>query len=381
MSADPRDRFRKAAEKKEDAQTKAGSLKSKFETFSIAELLALPPPEYLIEGILISGGYGGIYGPPGSLKSFICLSMALAVAYGERWCGREVKQHAVLYVAGEGVGGLGQRIRAWQKHFGQEGVPAPFRVLTKGVNLTDPVETAHLILAATEAAEAEGQAVGFIIIDTVARAMVGADENSAQDMGEFNEACAEMIRGIEGSPTVLAVHHSGKDTDRGSRGSTSFPGAVDSMLRVTRDEERLTLKVEKQKDGRDGFDVALKKLDVMEDGAKPDDTPLSLVVVDASDDPTPKKHRRAANLTPGAQLAFSALAGAVNQWGSYRKGLANVPGTVKSVTELEWRSAYYARSASPTQEAKAAAFKRAHEQLAAKRVVVLVDSFVWIVDG
>jgi hypothetical protein len=276
---------------------------------------------------------------------------------------------------------LGKRIRAWQQHFGRQDVEAPFRVLSDGVNLTDPKDVADLILATLEAAEAEGQPIGLVIIDTVARAMVGADENSAQDMGRFNEACAELIRGVPSAPNVFAVHHSGKDTDRGSRGSSSFPGAVDTMLKITRDEGRVTLRVEKQKDDEDGFDVALKAVGVKAPDAGPDDKPYSLVILDAADDAVPRKGRRPGNLTPAAQLALSALVGAVGQWGTYRTGLANVPGTVKCVTELEWRTAFYARSAAPTKEAKATAFKRAHEVLAAKRIVLLVDSFVWIVEG
>jgi hypothetical protein len=355
--------------------------RSRFTTLSITELLALPPPDWLIFGILTTGSYAGIYGPPGSLKSFTVLGMGLSVAYGQPWAGRAVKQMGVLYVAGEGARGLGKRIRAWQQHFGMQGVEAPFRVLSDGVNLTDPKDLADLIAATVEAAAAEGQAIGLVIIDTVARAMVGADENSAQDMGRFNEACAELIRQVDGAPNVFAVHHSGKDEERGSRGSSSFPGAVDTMLKVKREEGRITLRVEKQKDDEDGFDVRLKAVGVRAPGAGPDDKPYSLVVLDASDDAAPKGGRKKEALPAGAQLCLSALVGVVGQIGTYRQGLANVPSTVKSVTELEWRHAFYARSAANTQEAKSTAFRRAHEQLAAKGVVVMVDSFAWIVEA
>lgn len=381
MSANARDRFRNAAEKKAKAQTNAAADKSKYVTLSIDELLNLPPPEYLIADIIPEGGYAGLYGPPASLKSFITLGMGLAVAYGLPWCGRVVKQRAVLYVAGEGSGGIGKRIRAWQQQYGQEGAPAPFRLLTAGVNVTDPEDLAHLILAAIEVAEIEGVPIGLVIIDTVARAMVGADENSAQDMGLFNEGAAEIIRGVDGGPSVLVVHHSGKDAEKGARGSSSFNGALDTMLRVTREEDRVTVRVEKQKDGEDGFDLQLRAVGVVSPAAGPDTKPYSLAIIDASGDPTPKKTRKAANLAPGAQLALSALTGALNQFGVFRRGLANVPSTVKSVTELEWRNAYYARSTAPTKDSKALAFRRAHEQLSAKGVVVLVDTFVWIVEG
>jgi len=186
---------------------------------------------------------------------------------------------------------------------------------------------------------------------------------------------------VDGCPTVIAVHHTGKDVERGARGSNSFHGGLDTMLKITREEMRVTLNVEKQKDDEDGFDIPLKAVGVKAPDAGEDTKPYSLVVLDASADPAPTKSRKAANVSPAAQLGLSALVAAIEVFGSERKGLPGVPGNVLSVTEAEWRRAYYSRSTAPTQEAKAVGFKRAHEALAAKGVALKVDGFAWIVRG
>jgi RecA-family ATPase len=48
----------------------------------------------------------------------------------------------------------------------------------------------------------------LVVIDTLARCMVGADENSARDMGEAIDAL-DRLRRAAGS-CVLPVHHMGK---------------------------------------------------------------------------------------------------------------------------------------------------------------------------
>lgn len=226
-----------------------------FQTYGIEEIISMPPPVWLVEGIITTDGVGGIYGPPGSLKSFLALGAALSIAYGQMWMGRKVTQTGVLYVAAEGVRGLGRRIRAWQKRHNLVNVDAPFRLLAATVNLTDPLQTAKLIRTAIAAAEAEGCHIGLVIIDTVARAMAGADENSAQDMGRFIAGCDAIKQEV--SCAVLGIHHSGKDKDRGARGSSAFLGAMDMLARVERsdDGQTVTLTIEKQKEDEEGAPI------------------------------------------------------------------------------------------------------------------------------
>jgi hypothetical protein len=73
-----------------------------------------------------------------------------------------------------------------------------------------------------------------VVIDTLARAMVGGDENSAKDMGRLVDRAEQIIRGI--GATVILIHHSGWDGAR-ERGSSALRGAADAMIEVAQGAE------------------------------------------------------------------------------------------------------------------------------------------------
>jgi len=224
-----------------------------FDTLDLSALRHMPPPTWLVEGVITAGSLGVIYGEPGAGKSFAALDMALSIAYGRAWHGRAVAPGGVLYIAGEGVGGLGPRVKAWQAAHDLRG-PAPFRVLPMAVNIMDPDEHAKL----ERTLEALGGPWSCVIIDTVARALGagGADENSAAEMGLFIQAC-DAVRLFTGG-AVLGVAHSGKDAARGIRGSTALLGAVDASIKASRDGDLLALKIEKQKDAEAEAEIVFK---------------------------------------------------------------------------------------------------------------------------
>jgi hypothetical protein len=88
----------------------------------------------------------------------------------------------------------------------------------------------------------------LVIIDTMARAMAGGDENSGQDMTRAVSAI-DAIRAATGAH-VCVVHHCGKDEARGARGHSSLRAAVDTEIEVSRPEGEpiTTVRVTKQRD-------------------------------------------------------------------------------------------------------------------------------------
>src|SRR5260221_14709356 len=70
----------------------------------------MPPMRWLIEGILPEGLLSIIFGEHGSFKSFLALDFALCIATGTAWNGHLLEPAPVVYVAGEGIGGLGESI-------------------------------------------------------------------------------------------------------------------------------------------------------------------------------------------------------------------------------------------------------------------------------
>lgn len=203
-----------------------------------AELIKRPPPEYLVDQILPKGALGCVYGRPGSAKTFLALDLALCVAGGLPWGAREVRGGPVLYIVAEGSGGLGVRIRAWLEHAQLVDVEN-IQFLPLAVNLLDVHQLAALVTVATEIGPV------LIVIDTLARSMVGGDENSARDVGLLIDA-ADKLRQATGAAVVL-VHHTGKDGQT-YRGSSALEGACDTMLEVVLEGTAVTVRCEKQKD-------------------------------------------------------------------------------------------------------------------------------------
>lgn len=107
--------------------------------------------------------------------------------------------------------------------------------------------------------------IKLIVVDTLARSFEG-EENSASDMGAFVRAC-DRIRAETGA-TVLVVHHSGKDADKGARGSSALRAACDFEFKVVSPGKKVAkLTCTKAKDS-DPFDDMTFKLNVVEIGRK-----------------------------------------------------------------------------------------------------------------
>jgi hypothetical protein len=84
------------------------------------------------------------------------------------------------------------------------------------------------------------------VVDTMARTMVGGDENAAKDVGRFVHA----VDALRGGGAALVVHHTGHGEGERERGSSALGAAADARLQLTRDGRtpRPTLTNPKQKD-------------------------------------------------------------------------------------------------------------------------------------
>ena len=56
--------------------------------FSLNDLLNMPPPKWLVEGMFEANSLVMVAGAPGSLKSFLALDWILSMATGRKWHGR-----------------------------------------------------------------------------------------------------------------------------------------------------------------------------------------------------------------------------------------------------------------------------------------------------
>lgn len=210
--------------------------------FNVDEVRRMPPVSWLVKGTLPERALALLYGPMGSYKSFLMLDVALHVAMGWDWCGHRVQRpYRVAYIAGEGISGLGRRVRAWEIAHETE-VPSDRFILAKGMPMFSETGDLKKLAVSLRRFGAE-----FVPVDTAARAMAGLDENSAQDVGVFVARCDELVQQL--GLSVALVHHTGKDVGKGSRGSTALPAAADVMLEADKPAAgQLAVEMRKQKD-------------------------------------------------------------------------------------------------------------------------------------
>jgi|SRR6476620_1210982 len=206
----------------------------------------LPPPEPLIKNVLDRGTVALLYGHWGTCKTFIAVDWACSVATGHKWQGLETERLKVLYVAGEGAQGYQARLDSWESGWQTKIPDADLTILPVGVNLTDNKaggDVASLI------ALIKRDGYGFVVFDTLARCMVGADENSSKDCGVVIANLGDLREATpNGRGLILGVHHTGKDGST-YRGSSAFEGAADTVYFTKRDGGVITLRREKRRDG------------------------------------------------------------------------------------------------------------------------------------
>lgn len=202
--------------------------------------------QWLVKGVIPRAALGAIYGAPGSGKSFLALDLAMTLARGlPTWAGgHRVKKSRVGYVVAEGAVGFRGRLNGYLKEHGLTDADVPdLQIMDSAPNLLEPADVRELI-AKIKAAN------GFdvIFVDTLARCVPGAEENSSQDMGRALAAC-ELIRESTGA-MVLLLAHSGK-VDRGIRGWSGVLGALDVELKVEENETtgQRSATLTKMKDG------------------------------------------------------------------------------------------------------------------------------------
>ncbi len=216
----------------------------------------LPNPEPLIADTLDLGTFALLYGRWGCAKTFIALAWAASVATGRRWLNRATAQRRVLYVVGEAAFGFKGRLHAWEVGWQTNIADGQLDLLPFAVNLTNARDVNQL------RALIEWGGYDFVIRDTLARCMVGGEENSAKDCGLVVDAIVRLLASTPGGRgVVLGVHHAGKD-GKTLRGSSAFEAAADTVYFASRDGAVITLDREKRKDGPE-FDRHTLRLDLI----------------------------------------------------------------------------------------------------------------------
>lgn len=323
-----------------------------FEFVPVGALLTSPAPvEYLVDELIEHPSMGLVFGPPGAGKSFATLAMAASVATGTPWLGRDVKQGAVFYLAGEGHAGIGRRLKGWAMHHGVELTNAPLYVSKVPAALMDKASALSVEAAIGAMTKATGISPAMVVIDTLARNMGDGDENSNADIGRFVHHI-DALR-LRLGCTVVVVHHTGhQDTGR-ARGGSALNAAMDVSFLV----DGLSVTQTKTKEGANAapIGIELHGVELPPEWKDNKGRVLQTAVVVASG---VKFVERKKPLSPSAQTGMDAYHLAAQKAGQ----ACDSTGTV-SVHLDDWRAAFYEISTADEQSAKKVAFQRARTWL------------------
>jgi AAA domain len=283
---------------------------------------------WLIDDWLSPGDVSMNYGASRSGKSFLAIHAAMCVARGIRLFGHDVQRGGVVYQAGEEAKGIKNRFRAYRKHFEvSDNERVPLAVLRSPIDLYRPDgDTAGLVAEIKALAELMPVPLALVVIDTLATATAGADENSAKDMSAVLANIGKIARA--GSCHVMLVHHKNASGDK-PRGHTSVFANLDNAIEVAF-HQSTGLRVAsnaKQKDDEEAEPIRFELMRV-EIGFRPNGKPITSCVC------LPVGEKDAALKAQAAQGTIASLSRSLTP----RHGTAGMSASASLMRSRRWRS-------------------------------------------
>jgi hypothetical protein len=337
------------------------------------ELATSSTKAWLVKKLLGDCEVSAIYGQPGSGKSVLVEDMALHIAAGRPWHGRAVKQGAVAFIALERRQLVERRAIAFREYHGIADLP--FAIIGGVYDFRD-ARTVAAILEIIRLVEAETrEKVVLVVIDTIARALAGGDENSSKDMGALVAATAQLQEQTKAS--VLLVHHVPIDAAERLRGHGSLLGAMDTTICVEKTEDLRLATVNKANDAEEGQRIAFT-LESVTIGQDADGVETTAPVVIEADPATAPTHKSSRKLSARQTMAMTALAETVLSGGKPAPADFELPQGIKVVAQEDWRTELLRRNVidanggNPRED-----FKRTRNQLIARGLIGCRDQFVW----
>ncbi len=340
-------------------------------------------PVWLVKGLVPTTGLLVLYGVSGSGKSFLALDVALHIAAGRSWAGRRVRQAGVVYVASEAGQGMRKRALAAIAH---HGFPRsiPFGLITVAPDLGSREGDARTLVDDIRAQVPAGFAPGLIILDTLARSMVGADESGSTGMG-IVVANAELI-GRELGALCLAVHHAGKDFDRGLRGSSSLHAAADAIWQIAPDGSP-RVRIQKMKEDRDGDEIPfrLRRVTVSTDRDGDEITTCVVDVAEVKATSEASTEAEPANeppvLSDGTAAFYSDLVSALIRLGTTITRYRTIPKGVKVLRQAELGECHEIQIGGTTPKSRASQINRYVRELEGRGLVCRHAGYLWLSDS
>jgi RecA-family ATPase len=171
-------------------------------------------------------------GPPGTGKSALVGDLCLHICAGMDWRGfKSKKQGAVLYCALERADLVERRFNAQAAQYGIDPKQLPFHIVGLTIDMLATWVVDKFVATIRAVEEVCGVAVILLVVDTSAKAIAagGGDENHARDKNIVRANARRVMEIVEGLHVAL-IGHTGKDVERGERGSNAGLGDDDLLV-------------------------------------------------------------------------------------------------------------------------------------------------------
>jgi len=226
--------------------------------------------------------------------------------------------------------------------------------------------------------EQTGMEFSLAIVDTLARAFGGGNENSSEDMGAFITAMGKVQEFL--NCALMVLHHCGKDTAKGLRGHSSLLGAVDTELELLRFDEQMkgVLTVSKQKDGEQGTRYGFEMVEVE---IKPLVYSLAVIESDSAVNEMSKKTKNNSGGGKNQSIQLISLETVVKAKGTpkfidgFQRQVVNL---IDWKTEFKSRKGITDKSTSTEKSSFNKAWNRAKDDLQSDGEIGIRDELVWL---
>jgi hypothetical protein len=339
---------------------------------------ALTEKRWILKGLLALGETSALIGPPGAGKSALQTEIAIHCAAQRDWRGHKAKAACgVVIFALERADLYRRRLQAYRMRDELQGLP--IAVAGTVIDLLNPNCVDIIVSTVREAERIFECDTGLLIFDTYAKGIAanGGDEDKARDQ---NRAAANL-RNVQAQINVhiALVGHTGKQEDRGARGSNAHLGDVDVMVQISGEAIKIA-EVTKANDQPERV-LAEFKMQVIETGRDDDGDPVTTSIVTAGDGtaPTstgqPKKDK--ITLPPVPKAALHALHECVADIDTPPPADPHVPKGVAGTTMDLWRDRLLKLAIINPKANYREQFKRIRVALQNASAIGIWEEFVW----
>lgn len=213
---------------------------------------------HVIRNLCQKSEVGIMVAPSNVGKTALAVALGTHVVQGKPVLSMPTYKGVVVHICGEGGNAVKDRISV-----SLDGAKdaSDYLVIKKRIDLGDAGEIMEFIRDLRAYLEEIGDRLSLVIIDTFIHSIGDLNENSSVDMSMAIAGAQEIAEAFNAH--VLLVHHTGREEERGGRGSSAIRSNVDTELTIKADPEsnEAVLTTTKQRNLENGlrFSYALRK--------------------------------------------------------------------------------------------------------------------------